>query len=238
MTTDDERIAYLASGEGTLDDLEQSDLDALRDVLADPALWVEAAPGLEQAVVAAIAAEAAASTAGGTAVASSGSAAAVGPAGSSSSAASRAPSAARARWLRPGALVGAAAAAAVLVVVVLLSPDGSGPSEPLAAVLDPTELVPDAQGRATFTKTDSGWRVELDATGLPRLDGGRFYQAWLLSSDGVLVAIGSFNEGADVVLWAGVSPVDFPTITITEEAADGNAESSGRRVLAGPITAD
>jgi hypothetical protein len=39
-----------------------------------------------------------------------------------------------------------------------------------------------------------------------------------------------------VVLWAGVSPVDHPTITITEESDDGDPASSGRRVLVGPIT--
>ena len=50
---------------------------------------------------------------------------------------------------------------------------------------------------------------------------------------GVLVPIGTFNEGAEVVLWAGVSPVDFPTITVTKEQADGNQASSGQVVLSG-----
>ena len=49
----------------------------------------------------------------------------------------------------------------------------------------------------------SGWRIELDATGLPRLDNGRFYQAWLRNAAGVLVPIGTFNEGQNVTLWAG-----------------------------------
>jgi hypothetical protein len=39
-----------------------------------------------------------------------------------------------------------------------------------------------------------------------------------------------------VTLWAGVSPVDFPTLTVTIEAADGNQASSGRRVLLGTIS--
>ena len=34
----------------------------------------------------------------------------------------------------------------------------------------------------------------------------QFYEAWLKDADGVLVPIGTFNEGVDVVLWAGVSP--------------------------------
>ena len=43
-------------------------------------------------------------------------------------------------------------------------------------------LAPGAKGEATLTKTSSGWRIELDADGLPRLDGGRFYEAWLKQS--------------------------------------------------------
>ena len=89
--------------------------------------------------------------------------------------------------------------------------------------------------RATLTKTASGWKIELDATGLPRLEGGRFYQAWLRNADGVLVPIGTFNEGQDVTLWAGVSPKDFTTLTITREQADGEQASSGEKVLVGTV---
>ena len=38
-----------------------------------------------------------------------------------------------------------------------------------------------------------------------------FYQAWLRNAAGVLVPIGTFNEGRNVTLWAGVSPKDYPT---------------------------
>ena len=62
------------------------------------------------------------------------------------------------------------------------------------AALGPTALAPGARGDATLTKTSSGWRIHLDATGLPRLAGGRFYEAWLRNSAGVLVPIGTFNE--------------------------------------------
>ena len=40
-----------------------------------------------------------------------------------------------------------------------------------------------------------------------------------------------------MTLWAGVSPVDFPTLTITQEQADGEQASSGQRVLVGTVTA-
>ncbi len=54
----------------------------------------------------------------------------------------------------------------------------------------------------------------------------------------MLVAIGTFNEPDDVVLWSGVGPTDFRTLTVTEEEADGDQASSGRRVLVGTITID
>lgn len=215
MTSDDDRIAYLAGdGLGGLDDLERRDLDELKGFLSDPAVWEEPGGELEGLVVAAVVAE------------------------TGTSAPHDVVPARRGRWTPARVALGAVAAvaAAVLVAVVVIAPDDRGTTEPLAAALEGTELVPDAQGRATFTQTESGWRIELDATGLPRLDAGRFYQAWLKDDDDVLVAIGSFNEGDDVVLWAGVSPRDYPTITITEEAADGNPASSGRRVLVGPIS--
>jgi hypothetical protein len=129
----------------------------------------------------------------------------------------------------------AAGAAAVLAVAVGLSVSGSQTSDRFHAALAPTDAVPEAKGEATLTKTTSGWRIELDATGLPRLDGGRFYQAWLRNAAGVLVPIGSFNEGEDVTLWAGVSPKDFTTLTVTREQADGEQASSGEKVLVGTV---
>ena len=47
--------------------------------------------------------------------------------------------------------------------------------------------------------------------------------------------IGTFNEGQKVTLWAGVSPKDFPTLTVTREQADGDQASSGEKVLVGTV---
>src|SRR6266545_5830654 len=144
----------------------------------------------------------------------------------------------RARRLRiPGRLVliGAAATAA-LAVAIGLGVFSSGTSGTrFHAALSATELVPGARGEATLSKTASGWRIELDATGLPRLEGGRFYEAWLRDGAGVLVPIGTFNEGRNVTLWAGVSPKDFATLTVTRERADGDQASSGEKVLVGTV---
>ena len=141
---------------------------------------------------------------------------------------------ARRRWVRPGVLVAAAAAViAVALTGVLLLRDTGIPQRRFDVALSATELAPGASGDASMVKTDSGWEIHLQATGLPRLDNGAFYQAWLRNADGVLVPIGSFNEGTDVTLWAGVSPETFSTFTITKETADGNQASSGQRVMSG-----
>jgi anti-sigma-K factor RskA len=144
----------------------------------------------------------------------------------------------RARWAptRRGLALAGAAAAAAAAVVVGLTVFGSGSSpQQFRAALGPTDLVPGAAGEATLTKTDSGWQIELDARGLPRLEGGRFYEAWLRNAAGALVPIGTFNEGQNVTLWAGVSPKDFRTLSVTREQADGDQASSGEKVLVGSV---
>ena len=217
MTNDDERIAYLAGdAPETLDPAERAELDELRSLLADPLVWVEPPPELEDRVVDAVTAEARAA----------------GPATDSPSAnvvpISRG---SRRRHLRV-ALVGAVVAAAAviaLVVVVAQRADNNG----VKIALAPTDLVPGAKGTATVVSHDSGLEIKLHATGLPRRDGGLYYQAWLKNAAGTLVPIGTFHDGNNVTLWAGVRLADFPTLTVTEQQADNNQASSGRRVLVG-----
>ena len=131
--------------------------------------------------------------------------------------------------------VGAAAAVAVVVVIGLAVFRSSSSETRFQAALSATSLAPGAKGDATLTKTSSGWRIELDATGLPRLDGDRFYEAWLRSASGVLVPIGTFNESTNVTLWAGASPKLFKTVTVTREQADGDQTSSEEKVLVGKV---
>src|SRR4029453_5598925 len=134
--------------------------------------------------------------------------------------------------------VAGAAATAVLAVAIGLSVFRSETTpEEFPAALARAALLPDAKGDATLTKTASGWRIELDATGLPRLENGRYYQAWLRNTAGVLVPIGTFNEGRKVTLWAGVPPTDFTTLSVTREQADGDQSSSGEKVLVGTVQA-
>lgn len=129
-------------------------------------------------------------------------------------------------------LVAAAAALVLAAGVTVVQVTHDQPVQ-FAASLTGTRLAPDAAGNVTLTKTDSGWKIELHATGLPRRADGELYQAWLKSDAGLLVPIGTFNEGTDVTLWSGVGPSTFPTLTVTKEVADGNQASSSQVVLIG-----
>jgi Anti-sigma-K factor rskA len=132
-------------------------------------------------------------------------------------------------------LAGAAAAAALTVGISLTLAGSGGHGPAFRAALAPTRVAPAAAGEATLTKTSSGWRIELHAHGLPHLADGRFYEAWLRNAAGVLVPVGTFNDGRDVTLWAGVSPKSFTSLTITRERADGDQASSGQKVLVGTV---
>jgi hypothetical protein len=214
MTTDDDRIAYLEGEDREdLDPYERRALDATRALLADPSAWEEPPAGLEADVVAAITAQVGTATV----------------------------EANHDRRVLGRRRVLAVAAAVVLVLAVATAAfrpwqSNGASAQHFAMTLEPTPLAAHATGNASLTKTDSGWHIVLHATGLTRLDNGRYYQAWLKNAAGTLVPIGTFNDGRNVTLWAGVSPVDFPTLTITIESADGNQASSGRRVLVGTIS--
>ena len=130
------------------------------------------------------------------------------------------------------ASVAAAAAAGAVALGLIVSRSGTS-AEQFQAALGATPSLPGASGQATLTKTSSGWKIELHTSGLPRLDRGRFYEAWLRNGAGVLVPIGTFNQGKRVTLWAGVSPKSFRTLTVTRELANGNQASSGEKVLVG-----
>jgi hypothetical protein len=220
--TDDEVVAYLsgqvdsAPGPGDTTRLERS-----RSLLAEPALWAEPSPDLEQRIVDAV--NAMNAEAGPAALS------ATAPAGVTDLTETRRRTSHRLR----NALLGAAAA--VILVVGLATVITTTRDHPLqfAAAVKGTELAPGATGSVTMTKTSNGWRIHLDATGLPRLDNGRYYQAWLKNSAGTLVPIGTFNQARDVTLWSGVAPSDYRTIPVTRQEAGAGPASSGQKVLLG-----
>lgn len=230
--SEEDRIAYLAGESGIgLDPAERADLDDLRRELADEANWVQPAAGLEQRIVDSVAAAAAAVHPRSE----------VSPRLTTRNDGAIVTDIARHRSRRFRlAILGVAAAIVVatgLAIGLTVGLSGNG-SQAVAysATLTGTQLEPSASGSATLTKTQSGWRIHVAATGLPRRDNGEYYEAWLKNAAGVVVPIGTFNEGADVTLWAGVPPSSFPTLTITRQTLQGGPASSGQVVLAGPAT--
>jgi anti-sigma-K factor RskA len=135
-------------------------------------------------------------------------------------------------------LVSVAAAAVIATVVATVFVTRSGTTPDYKAQLTATGSAPGADASADITHNEAGFEIELYAERLPPLQGGEFYQAWLKNSAGALVPVGTFSSSdGRVTLWSGVSPKDFPTLTVTIEAPDNDQTSSGRRVLTGEVRA-
>src|SRR5262245_7328119 len=213
--TNEERERLIANARGgALEPQEAAELPLLANVLADSSTWTEPRAGLEDAVVRAVADAESITTASSTPVA-------------------RRP--ARRRRLLVSALA-AAAVIATVVATVLVTRGGTSPD--YEAQLTATGSAPGAHASADVTRNAAGFRITLDANGLPALRTGEYYQAWLKNAAGALVPIGTFSSSdGRVTLWSGVSPKDFPTLTVTIEATDNDQTSSGRRVLVGEVRA-
>jgi anti-sigma-K factor RskA len=215
--TNEERERLIADARGEpLDSREAAELPLLADVLADSSTWAEPSPELEDAVAGAVADADATRTKPPTSVARR-------------QAKSR-------RW--PRVLVSVAAAAVIATVVATVVVTRGGTSPDFESQLTATGSAPGAHANADITHNDAGFEIELDPDRLPPLRGGEFYQAWLKNSAGALVPVGTFSSSdGRVTLWSGVSPKDFPTLTVTIEAPDNDQTSSGRRVLTGDVRA-
>lgn len=229
------------------------ELDRVRAALADDDLWHEPGDGLPSAVVAAILAEpapASAPTAAPTPAPTAAAPAAPGPVADLAEA--------RVRRARIAAIAASMVAAAAVVVAIIgfasrppapvdqtasgdptrsivgssvASSTSTTPDDVLEVGFAGSNLAPGVRGTVRLKETESGVWIRLDASGLPRRDHGDFYEAWARTDDGLLVPIGTFHTGDDVVLWSGVAISDTAAITVTLERNDGNQESSGERVL-------
>jgi hypothetical protein len=218
--TDEQRRALVASaGADALDPHAVAELALLADVLADSSTWAEPDVALEDAVVRAVVDAEGATTTSLPAIAAT--------AGRDTGI----------RWRR--VLAGALVAAALVAIAVAGGLVTRGRTDPdYAARLEATGLAPGADASTEITRQVAGFRITLEADGLPTLPAGEFYQAWLKNPAGTLVPIGTFSsDDGSVTLWSSVSPEDFPTITVTIEATDDVQGSSGRRVLVGDLRA-
>lgn len=215
MEADDtlnERVGdELGAAMSEYDNTDESDVEfdaEISALLADPTMWDAPSDGLGDRIVSAIGSE--------LVDAPQTFAAPAGPTG-------------RRTWLRP-ALLGAAAAIVFLFggLVLLSGLSGVEDVDSFSAELVPTGLIGDQFGDITVTSFDSGLQIELDAASLPRRDNGSFYAGWLKTVDGDLFPIGTFHDGVDVTLWAGVELERVVLFTITlEEAAGPNDPGQG-----------
>ena len=201
--------------------MNDGDDSQLSRLLADPSLWLEPDPAVEDRVLGAIRLERPGQVV---------------------------PLRGRRRvWSSPivAGLVGAAAAALVAVITVR-SDGGDEPDE--AADVDATvqlvgtDLAPGFEGTAQVTTEPSGVLIRLIVPGLPRRDGNDFYEGWLKSCDGTgLVPIGTFHDMDRAAGWAGVWIEDYPLLTVTAEQVAGPTDalqgSSGQVVVSGAISA-
>ena len=223
--SNEDRIAYLAGEDVTsLPTDEVAALDALRAELGAAATWEEPPGELEDQVVMLVARTAAEEHGRQ-------------PAGAPSPSwwsRLRARIPLRGPALALSLSLPVAAVAAVVLVFATNSGNGTAPLQ-FAMVVQGTPLAPGAHGSATLTKTTSGWRIQLSARGLPRREGKDFYQAWLKNAAGILVPVGTFNDARRVTLWSGVPVTKFRTLTVTQQVANGDPKSSGRKVLIGTI---
>ncbi|MBV8218766.1 MAG: anti-sigma factor, partial [Solirubrobacterales bacterium] len=208
---------------GSLTPQERAELDEVRTLLQTPATWEEPDAGLEDRIVSAIADEARRERAVSSAPPSA-------PAPQP-----RRRLRGRLSFQRPAFVLGgfATAAAAIIVAIVIATSSSSPAPLRFAMVVTGTPLAPGAHGSATLTKMESGWEIQLSATGLPHLANGRYYQAWLKNAAGILVPVGTFNDAEHVTLWSGAPVTQFRSFSVTEQLANGNPVSSGRRVLVG-----
>jgi len=203
--------------EGRPDDGGPTEVPGLDALLADPLVWEEPDPALEDAVVAAITAEAKDEV-------------------GARRRADRAPR----TWVRPF-LAGAAAAAVVAVLVVggaaltgASGEDRSGTEVALAG----TEQAPEASADALVADTSLGTVLHLDVRGLDPAPDGTYYEAWLREAGdgGQRVSAGTFHlRGGDgeVELWAGVPLDEFPVLTVTLQDETAGPGAPGELVLSG-----
>ena len=220
------------------DDLEHPDPAAealvagFGALLADEATWAEAPPGLADDVLAAIRAESVEIDPDPTVVpATTGHAPDehVAPVIDLSR-----------RRRRTSRLLAAAAAAVVVVMGVFAFSQRTSDDKGQLLALSGTDLAPDASAVVELIDTPDGTVLRLDATGLPPAADDEYYEAWLRQSPEIGVSAGTFHfrgGGGDdpIILWAAVSPADYPLVTITLQDLDGGAESSGRVVLRGRL---
>ncbi|HEV7523325.1 MAG TPA: anti-sigma factor [Acidimicrobiia bacterium] len=220
-------IAGAGAASGGMTGGEADDLPLLAETLADPSVWAQPSVALEYVVLRAVMSAKPAAFAPVTSI---------GPV----QPAARRRGAPR-HWR---ALSAAAAAVAVIAITAGITMTRRHEQPDFESRLAATALAPGAGASADIYRAKGGFRVELEARGLPHLADGQYYEAWLKNPAGTTVPIGTFSSGdgssgdgssggGRVTLWSGVSPKEFSSLSISIEATDNDQRPSGRRVLVG-----
>ena len=135
--------------------------------------------------------------------------------------------------LRAAAAMTAVAAACALVFGVI---SRHASHAELTGHLTASGSLPRAAGSAEVYRSRSGFRVALDAAGLPDQPAGRYYEAWLADANGAELPVGTFSSSRGAItLWAGLSSADFSRMTVTLETVDNDQAPSRDVVLAGEL---
>ena len=137
---------------------------------------------------------------------------------------------------RPRRWVIATAAALVLIAAGIGGVLSATRERPTATVeLAGAGATPLAHGKIQIIERPAGWRLVLDATGLPSAAAGTYYQGWAIR-DGEYVPLGTFHmhkEGR-VELWSGVPLRMFRRIEITLQRV-GSGQQPGTPLLVGTL---
>jgi anti-sigma-K factor RskA len=153
----------------------------------------------------------------------------------------------RSRWrfpaLTPRAVAATGFAALMLAIGVagglLIAGDG-GSGSPEAGTADLVlERIDDGPSGAHGAVVVAGdeRRAKLQVSGLEPSGSGRFYELWLLEDDGSMIALGTFQVGADgradVELPIPVPPSQYRYFDVSLQKDNGNPAHSGISVLRG-----
>jgi hypothetical protein len=141
----------------------------------------------------------------------------------------------KARRLVRRVAAGATAVAAASALVLGLS-SRHDPRPEFRGNLTASGSVRGVAGGAEVYSSPSGFRVVLDATDLPGLPAGRYYEAWLADADGTEVPVGTFSSGrGEITMWSGLSSAAFSRMTVTLESVDADQAPSSDVVLTGEL---
>lgn len=138
------------------------------------------------------------------------------------------------RWALALAGVGGLVALAALVIGTV-----SAAQDENVVAMTGTELEAAASGEAEIGRTDAGWWIELDVSGLPPAPEGSYYEGWVWSDEGEGVSIGTFHMRGDempIMLWSGVPLAEYPSIWVTLESEAEGPEASDEIVMTGRIS--